>query len=204
MKRNLRALATAGALCSLLLVGASSADAQDKPKTDAAHDAMTAEMMKYANPVAQHALLKPMVGTWNATVKQWTGGPEPTVTKGTMKNELKWGGRYLESTYKGTFDGKPFEGYGLTGYDTRRNQLISFWMDDMSTSWMTTTGTISTDGKEMATTGTMDGMDGKPMNVRTVTKIETPQKHVYTMYGTMNGQEVPFMEITYDLATGKK
>ena len=86
--------------------------------------------------VAQHALLKSMVGTWNATVKQWTGGPEPTVTKGTMKNEMMFGGRYLESKYKGVYEGKPFEGYGLTGYDTRRNQLISFWVDDMSTSWM--------------------------------------------------------------------
>jgi hypothetical protein len=165
---------------------------------------MTADMMKYANPVAQHDLLKPMVGTWNATVKQWTGGPEPTVTKGTMKNALIFGGRYLESKYKGIYEGKPFEGYGLTGYDTRRNQLISFWMDDMSTAWMTSNGTISADGKEMVTTGTMDGMDGKPMTVRSVTKIETPSKHVYTMFGTMNGQEMPFMEITYDLATNKK
>lgn len=203
MHHNLRALAVAGAFCCV--AGVAAADSHmDKPKTDAAHDAMTADMMKYSQPVAQHAQLKSMVGTWNATVKQWTGGPEPTVTKGVMKNEMTLGGRYLESKFKGTFEGKPMAGYGLTGYDTRRNQLVSFWVDDMSTTWMTTSGGISADGKELSGAGTIDGMDGKPMTIRTVTKIESPARHVYTMFGTMNGQEMPFMEITYDLATSKK
>lgn len=203
MHHNLRALAVAGAFCCV--AGVAAADSHmDKPKTDAAHDAMTADMMKYSQPVAQHAQLKSMVGTWNATVKQWTGGPEPTVTKGVMKNEMTLGGRYLESKFKGTFEGKPMAGYGLTGYDTRRNQLVAFWVDDMSTTWMTTSGGISADGKELSGTGTIDGMDGKPMAIRTVTRIESPARHVYTMLGTMNGQEMPFMEITYDLATSKK
>jgi hypothetical protein len=207
MNKNL--LATAGVLCGLLIAGAAMADgekaATPAAATDAAaKEAMMAEMMKYANPGPQHEMLKPMVGTWNAVVKSWTGGPEPTVNKGVMKNSMMLGGRYLESRYKGTYDGKPFEGYGLTGYDLKKNQLISFWIDDMSTSWMTTSGGISADGKELTGTGTVDGMDGKPMAVRTVTKIEGPAKHVYTMYGTMNGQEMPMMEITYDLATNKK
>lgn len=209
MNKNL--LATAGMLCSLWISGAAMANGEKASTpaaatTDAAaaKDAMMAEMMKYGNPGPQHEKLKAMVGTWNAVVKSWTGGPEPVVTKGVMKNSMMFGGRFLESHYKGTYDGKPFEGLGLTGYDLKKNQLISFWADDMSTTWMTTTGGMSEDGKELTGTSTIDGMDGKPMAVRTVTRIESPAKHVYTMFGTMNGQEVPMVEITYDLATSKK
>jgi hypothetical protein len=202
MNKNL--LATA--LCCLLLAGVACADGvkADAPKADAPHDAMMADMMKYGNPGPQHEKLKAMVGTWNATVKSWTGGPEPVVTKGLMKNSMILGGRFLESRYSGTYDGKPFEGLGLTGYDLKKNQLISLWADGGSTSWSTMTGGISEDGKELTSSSTIDGMDGKPMAVRAVTKIESPTKHVYTMYGTMNGQEMPMVEITYDLATGKK
>jgi hypothetical protein len=160
-------------------------------------DAQMAEMMKYATPGPQHEQLKTMVGTWNATVKSWTGTPEPTVSKGVMKSQMTLGGRLLESDYKGEWAGQPFDGFGLTGYDLKEGKLKSFWTDTMSTAWMVMDGDVSADGKELTSSGTMDGMDGKPMPVRTVTKIESADKHVYTMYGTVAGQEMPIMEITY-------
>jgi len=183
-------------LVALLLT--SVANAADAPKKDPAMEAQMAEMMKYANPGPQHEKLKAMVGTWDATVKSWMGTPEPTVSKGVMKNEMTLGGRLLESSYKGEWAGQPFDGFGLTGYDLKENKLKSLWTDTMSTAWMVMDGSISADGKELSSAGTMDGMDGKPMAVRTVTKIESNDKHVYTMYGTMNGQEMPVMEITYN------
>jgi hypothetical protein len=183
-------------LVALLLT--SVANAADAPKKDPAMEAQMAEMMKYANPGPQHEKLKAMVGTWDATVKSWMGTPEPTVSKGVMKNEMTLGGRLLESSYKGEWAGAPFDGFGLTGYDLKENKLKSLWTDTMSTAWMVMDGSISADGKELTSTGSIDGMDGKPMAVRTVTKIESNDKHVYTMFGTMNGQEMPVMEITYN------
>jgi hypothetical protein len=194
MKETLRALAAAGALCGLVTMTAA---AGTPKKSDPAADAAMAEMMKYANPGPQHEKLKAMEGTWDAVVKSWMGPGEPVVSKGVMKNEMELGGRVLESKYKGEFQGQPFDGFGMTGYDLKADKLLSLWTDTMSTSWMVMDGKMSSDGKEMTTTGTMDGMDGKPMPVRTVTKIEGPDKHVYSMYGQMNGQEVPVMEITY-------
>jgi hypothetical protein len=181
-----------------MLLATGVANGADAPKKDPALDAQMAEMMKYATPGPQHEKLKAMVGTWNATVKSWMGTPEPTVSKGVMKNEMTLGGRLLESEYKGEWAGQPFDGFGLTGYDLKAGKLKSFWTDTMSTAWMVMDGDISADGKELTSTGTMDGMDGKPMAVRTVTKIENADKHVYTMYGTMAGKEMPVMEITYD------
>ena len=180
-------------VAAAMLLACGVASAADKP----AVDPQMAEMLKYSTPGPQHEKLKAMVGTWNATVKSWMGTPEPTVSKGVMKNEMTLGGRLLESEYKGEWAGQPFDGYGLTGYDLKAGKLKSMWTDTMSTSWMVMDGDISADGKEMTSAGTMDGMDGKPMAVRTVTKIEGPDKHVYTMYGTMAGQEMPVMEITY-------
>jgi hypothetical protein len=182
----------------LCCVVAHAAFADTPKKTDPAVEAQMAEMMKYATPGPQHEKLKAMVGTWDATVKSWMGTPEPTVSKGVMKNEMTLGGRLLESNYKGEWAGAPFDGFGLTGYDLKEGKLKSFWTDTMSTAWMVMDGTMSDDGKSLTSTGSMEGMDGKPMPVRTVTKIESSDKHVYTMYGTMNGQETPVMEITYN------
>ena len=181
-----------------MLLATGVANGADAPKKDPALDAQMAEMMKYATPGPQHEKLKAMVGTWDATVKSWMGTPEPTVSKGVMKNEMTLGGRLLESSYKGEWAGAPFDGFGLTGYDLKENKLKSLWTDTMSTAWMVMDGSISADGKELSSNGTIDGMDGKPMAVRTVTKIESNDKHVYTMFGTMNGQEMPVMEITYN------
>jgi hypothetical protein len=181
---------------TLLLGGVAFADtAKPAAQPDAA--AQMAEMMKYANPGPQHEKLKAMEGTWDAVTKAWMGPGEPTTSKGVMKNEMALGGRLLESKYKGEWQGQPFDGYGLTGYDLKAGKLKSFWTDTMSTSWMVMDGDVSADGKEMTSNGTMDGMDGKPMAVRTVTKIEGPDKHVYTMYGSIAGKEMPVMEITY-------
>ena len=180
---------------SCLVASAAFADSEKKP--DAATEAQMAEMMKYATPGPQHEKLKAMVGTWDATIKTWTGAPEPMVSTGVMKNEMMLGGRLLQSEYKGKWMDQPFDGYGLTGYDLKAGKLKSFWTDTMSTSWMVMDGDISADGKELTSTGTMDGMDGNPMPVRTVTKIEGADKHVYSMYGQIAGKEMPVMEITY-------
>jgi hypothetical protein len=186
-------------LAAILCCAIAHAALADTPKKmDPAAEAQMAEMMKYATPGPQHEKLKAMVGTWDATVKSWMGTPEPTVSKGVMKNEMTLGGRLLESNYKGEWAGAPFDGFGLTGYDLKEGKLKSFWTDTMSTAWMVMDGTMSDDGKSLTSTGSMEGMDGKPMAVRTVTKIESADKHVYTMYGTMNGQETPVMEITYN------
>ncbi len=164
---------------------------------DAAHQAAMAEMMKYANPGKPHEQLKAMEGTWAAVVKSWTGPGEPLVSKGTMVNKMILGGRYLEGRYAGNFMDQPFEGYSLTGYDMKKNELISLWIDNLSTTWMAQNGNLSADGKELVVKGTADGPDGKPSEFKSVTKVVDANKHVFTMTTMMEGKEMPMMEITY-------
>jgi hypothetical protein len=199
------ALLCCGAL--LLAVPASADSHMDKPKDaktttaptgDAAHEAMMAEMAKYGMPGKEHAVLKGMEGKWKATVKMWTGPGEPTVTTGTMDNEMEFGGRVLEGTYKGEMMGSKFNGLSLMGYDNRKKEYWSFWTDDMSTSAMMMTGTATADGKTITMKGMMEGPDGKPTEHVMTTKIVDPDTHVFTMAANMGGQMTPMMEITYN------
>lgn len=168
-----------------------------KAATNPAQDAAMAEMMKYAMPGKPHAQLKAMEGTWKAVVKSWSSPGEPTTSEGTMTNRMILGGRYLEGQFRGKFFDQPFEGISLTGYDMKKNELISLWLDSMSTTWMTQNGTLSTDGKEMTARGMADGPTGQPTQYKSVTRIVDPNKHVYTMSSMTDGKETPVMEITY-------
>ena len=96
------------------------------PAADPAHDAMMAEMMKYSMPGKEHAMLKGLEGTWKATVKTWTGPGEPTVSTGTMHNEMELGGRMLEGSFKGDMMGMKMEGLSLMGFDNKKQQYWSF------------------------------------------------------------------------------
>jgi Protein of unknown function (DUF1579) len=168
---------------------------------DAAQAQMMAEMMKNATPGPMHAALKNEEGTWNATVTSWAGGPQPTQTTGTETRTMILGGRFLATKFTGTFMGQPYEGWGLTGYDNAKSQVNEIWADNMATNWMNLSGTMSADGKTLTCTGSVPGMDGKPMDVRAETKFDTDTQMTYTMFGKMNGQDTKMMQIVYTKAT---
>jgi uncharacterized protein DUF1579 len=166
-------------------------------KTDPAHDAMMAEMMKLGAPGPNHARLKTMEGKWKAVVKSWFAPGEPTVSEGMAENQLVLGGRFLEQEFKGTMMDQPFEGYGLTGYDNKKNVFTTLWIDNMGTAMTTGNGSIDAAGKELTVKSISDGPDGKPMEMKLVTRMVDANKHVFSMYGLLDGKEQLMMEITY-------
>lgn len=176
---------------------AATLDAKSAPATDPAHDAAAARMEEMAKPGPQHAWLAGMAGKWKAVTKSWFGGPEPEVTEGVSENKMILGGRYLENRFTGTSMGKPFEGYGLNGFDNEKKVYTMLWTDNFSTSMMMGEGTVDAAGKELVMQTTMAGPDGKVMPIRLVTKVVDPKTHVFSMYGPMEGKEALFMEITY-------
>jgi hypothetical protein len=107
------------------------------------------------------------------------------------------GGRFLEQRFRGTFSGQPFEGYGLTGYDNQKSAYTMFWVDNTATSMMTGEGSMDPAGQQFTMTSKGMGPDGKPMDLRLVTRIVDPNRHVFSMYGTVDGKEQLLMEITY-------
>ncbi|MBC7784516.1 MAG: DUF1579 domain-containing protein [Burkholderiales bacterium] len=122
---------------------------QDKPvAVPAGMDAGMAEMMKLGAPGPEHATLKRLAGNFTAEVTMKMGADAPAMnSKGTLKAEMIFGGRYIKSDYTGDFMGQPFHGMSLVGYDNMKKKFISMWIDDMSTMAMMSEGTADASGK---------------------------------------------------------
>jgi hypothetical protein len=108
------------------------------------------------------------------------------------------GDRFLTEELRGEVMGQPFEGFGLTGYDNQKKEFVSLWTDILSTKIMVARGQLDRSGKTLTYKGTFDDpMTGKPMPYKVVTQILGDDKHVFSMYGQHDGQEIKEMEITY-------
>jgi len=177
----------------------SSATAPSADQAKAAQDAMMAEMAKYAAPgPMQTDFMKPLAGTWKTVVTTYMG-PKPEVSEGMCTRSMILGDRFLESKHSGSFAGAPFEGLELLGFDTRKSQFSSVWVDNMGT-----TMAVSSGGSYDPATKTLsinssfdDPVSGKPVGYKMVTHIVDPNKHVFTMVGNRDGKDFTEMEITY-------
>jgi hypothetical protein len=154
MKQTIRyaglALVVAGALLVSLALAA---DKNSSQKLDPKME----EMMKKAEaaciPGPAHKALEPLVGDWNAEVKMWMA-PEapPSITKGKAKSTWTLKDRFLQQEFSGEFMGKPFRGISFTGYDNIREKYRSVWIDDMSTTMVTTRTRTAKSSRSGATT----------------------------------------------------
>ena len=176
--------------------------AADKAAADAAkaqQDAMMAEMAKYATPGPMHTdFMKPLVGKWK-TVQTTYMGPQPTVTEGTCTRTMVMGDRFLESKYTGDFQGTPFEGMELLGFDMRKNTFNSVWMDNMGTSMAFSSASSYDPATKTLTIQSSfdDPVSGKAVPYKMVTHIVDANTTLFTMVGKHEGKDVTEMEIKY-------
>jgi hypothetical protein len=178
---------------------AAKAETKSDAKSHPDHDAMMAEMMKYANPGPQHQALNPLAGNWKTVTKMWMGPGEPEVSNGTCERSWALGGRFLVSNYKGTFSGKPFEGMELLGYDLRKQQYVSTWIDNMGTGFsVSENGTMDPATKSLTLGMSFDDpMTNQKMAYKIVTKITDDNSHTFSMIGSREGKDFTEMEIAY-------
>jgi hypothetical protein len=152
-------------------------------------------------PTAHHKLLSKDVGTWDAKVKFWMGGPnsEPSESKGVETNTML-GGFWLVSEFKGEFGGQPFEGRGQMGYDVNKGKYVVSWIDTMSSEIMLLEGDLDEKTHILTMTGKGKGPDGKPYEAKEVSEHKGDDTRVFTMYmksDETKGEMVKMMEITY-------
>jgi hypothetical protein len=186
------------ALLLLLSIPAIAAE-KDAKAAQAEHEAMMAAMAKYANPGEMHAFLKPLAGTWTTKTKMMMAGQEST-SDGTCERAWLMGGRFLQSKYTGMMGpNMPFEGMELLGYDLRKNEPTSVWIDNMGTSITTSTkGTIDKASKTVTVYSDFpDPISGKSLTYKMVTKIVDENNHTFSMIGNKDGKDVTEMEIAY-------
>ncbi len=162
---------------------------------------------KYNTPSESHKKLKGYVGEWDVVMKLWMdGGGEPMISHGEMDCELIFGGRFIKTDVRATtmieYDGKvipvPFEGLGITGYDTLRKKYVAVWIDNFTNSISICEGQHDKSGKVFTFFGKqddwMDGVFDKPYKI--VDRWVTDDKCISEMYDlTASSGDGKFLEL---------
>lgn len=154
--------------------------------------AVMAAYEKAMTPSAPHAELAELEGTWEMTVTQWMQpGAEPVATSATNTSRMVLGGRYLMDTTEGTAMGQPFSGMGWTGYDNVRDQYVSTWIDNFGTGILVAYGQWEDDEQGIVMHGTyVDPVTGKDVHIRTVSRMDGPDRQIFTWYEKREGEQV--------------
>jgi uncharacterized protein DUF1579 len=182
--------------------------AQDKPAPDkpTAPAGAPQGMPPLPKPGPEHALLKDMAGTWDATIESFMApGAPPSVSKGIETSRISCGGLCLVTDFKGTFTMGPpsappmtFEGHGSDTYDVGKKKYVGSWIDSMSTGLSVSESTYDPASKTMS--GWIVGPDltGKVEKTKATTVMKDANTRVFSIFNVApDGKESLGMRITY-------
>jgi hypothetical protein len=176
--------------------------AAEAPQLDP--EAMQKMMAEYARVTEHHKAFQHVVGKWNTEMTCSMPGAPSQTTTGTATFKLLLGGRFLQQNFKGEYDGKKFQGMGITGYDNAQKKLVGVWIDNMGTGIMHTSGNYNEKTHVITETGE-SVMPTGPMKMKMVTKPVDENKFTFTMYLlTPDGGEQQMMQIAYTRAAQSK
>ncbi|MCC7232441.1 MAG: DUF1579 domain-containing protein [Bacteroidia bacterium] len=167
-------------------------------KAQAEADAMMKAWTTYMTPGEMHKLLAADVGSWTEDITTWMApGATPSKSTATCENEMIMDGRYQKSVHRGDFQGTPFEGMGLVGYDNAKKVFQSTWVDNMGTGTMLLEGPYDAAKKTIHFKGNMvDPTTGKETGVRQDWIIGDNNTRTLKMFITgPDGKEFQTMEI---------
>ena len=161
-------------------------------------DQMMKMYEKLGAPGPEHAHFAEAVGTWKTETKMWMGPGEPSVSTGTSKMEVIFGGRFMKEDFRCTMMDKPFQGLALAGYDNIKKKHVTVWLDNSSTGIMLMEGTYDEATKTWTSYGDYEDPFTGPTKMKNVCREIDKDTYIVEMYkiGT-GGQEQKEMEITY-------
>jgi hypothetical protein len=180
-------------LCATLCITAAT-------KLQAQDDAAMKAWQNYMTPGDIHKMLAASDGTWKEDITMWQmPGAPPTKSVATAENKMILGGRYQQSTTKGTYNGMPFEGISTLGYDNAKKIFVNSWVDNMGTGIMQLQGPWDPATKTVNFKGTtVDPTTGRDMPVRETFTLIDNNTQLMTMYATtQQGMEYKNMEIKF-------
>jgi hypothetical protein len=170
---------------------------EGKPKPGAKAEAPPETAVPKPGP--HHVHLAKAAGTWDATVEFF--GPPGTpiqVSKGVEVNTLDSGGLWLVTDFKGQWEGQPFHGHGLLGYDPAKGRYTSVWADSMSPAMMASEGACDGTGRIRTMTSEGPDMQGKMTTWRMVSEDKDATTRIFTMSTPgPDGKDQVAMKITY-------
>jgi len=165
--------------------------AQDKPPVDPSTltpEAMNKLMEEAAKTVPQHKLLQSMVGEWTCECSHTMPDGNKEAFKGKSIVTSLLDGRFVQEQFSASMMGQPFNGIGMTGFDKNSGKYTGTWVDNMSTSVMTTEGVYDEATKTMTSTGTAPCPLGM-MKMKMTQKYVSKNEMLFTMSMAMPGTE---------------
>lgn len=153
----------------------------------------------YSMTGTMHKLLATASGEWDEEISMWTGtSKEPVVNKAVCTNTMIMGGRYQQSIHKGVFNGMPFEGMSIWGFNNVTRRFESSWIDNMGTGimfmegrWDEKTKTATFNGK------TTDPETKKEIMVREIFRFVDNNNQTMEMFEYREGKESLMMAIRF-------
>jgi len=189
----------AGVLCAGLVVVAPSIAGDERQHSQ---EAESAAWMEFMTPGEHHhRMAKQFVGDWEITSKMWMAPEMPPQTSQLEATvEPIMGGRYLRETVRGDWQGMPWDGVSISGYDNIKKAPVFAWFDSMSTGIMYGEGEISADGKTYTyKTGSPNPMSGEYEPMKMETHVKGMDKHVAKFFKKApDGSWWLHMELTYE------
>ncbi len=162
--------------------------------------AMMAAWGVFMTPADPHKMLAKDDGEWTGEVTSWMDpAAPPSNSKAIATNKMIMGGRYQMSEHKGCFNGMPFEGMSIVGYDNGRKVFMSTWIDNFGSSFMNLEGPWDAAAKTIHLKGkSTDPMSGKQVAVREEFIYVDDNTQKLEMYmPDMKGKEFKTMEIVF-------
>jgi hypothetical protein len=170
----------ARALLVLLLVGPFSlpAWAQVKKPATAEKDPQ-AKYEPRSKPGAGQQFLQKFVGEWDVVKTFHPRSGAPFRQKGTCRQTMIHGGRFLQSDFTFRRGDAKTTGTGLVGFDPASGRFTSVWIDSRSTRMSFRQGKDKFDGKQIVLHSSSLGEAGKKGRVsRTVTRLEEDGRRI--------------------------
>ena len=153
------------------------------------------EQFPSAKPGPEHAELKKIEGTWDASMKM---AEVPEAMPGVATYKMECDGMWLASDFRMDVPGFKFQGKGLDGYNQNKKKYVGIWVDSMSSAPMLMEGTHDAATKTTTMTGEGPGQDGKPQKFKTVTKVADDDHMHFEMFMVgADGKETSAFTINY-------
>lgn len=172
---------------------------------------MTAEDMQACieagTPGPMHEHLASGVGTWKGKSTMWmTPEADPVVSECESNVTVIMDGKFTKCEMKGDMPGMgPFHGFGIYGFDNVSKKFQSTWIDSMGTGMMQGTGELSSDGKTLTWTYTVNcPIQKKPVTMKEIERITGKDTMTLEMRGPdpKTGKEYKLMEATMTRTAG--
>jgi hypothetical protein len=148
------------------------------PREAAAQDPQ-AKFEPRSSPGAGQTYLERFVGEWDVAKAFFPRAGEPSRSKGTCRQSMIQGGRFLQSEFTFGEGDRKTTGLGLIGFEPETGVFTSVWIDSRQTRMSLRKSRDSFDGAQIVLYSESLGADAKESRrSKTVSKIEGGDKKI--------------------------